>query len=212
MVAPRRITIVSCLVLIVVLAVVIGLWSANRIEVRQPADPEQSTRTVEKVQTRSQATKSPSLIGSLHIASPPIEAAMNEAKWPSASKAHVSSPADTFVASMSALARGDLRTFALAMSKPAQAAFLEGRSIDDPYFQMLPQKMAEAGFQSPTVESFNAERMNGGCKLIATLSSVRGRQKISEEITMELSDSPSGWLIEKYESRTAKREAVIEEK
>jgi len=212
MVTPRRFTSVSGLVLIVVLAVVVGLWLANRIEVGQRAVTEQPTRPVEKVQSRSQATKPTLLIGSLRIASPPIEAAMNEAKWASASKAHVSSPAETFVASMSALGRGDLRTFALAMSKPAQAAFLEGRSIDDPYFQMLPQKMAEAGFQFPTVESFKAERMNGGCKLIATLSSIRGKQKISEEITMELSDSSSGWLIEKYESRTAKREAVAEEK
>jgi hypothetical protein len=194
------------------LAVIIGLWLANRIEVRQRAAPEQPTRSVERVQSRSQASKSPTMIGSLHIASPPIEAAINEAKWQSASKADDWSPADTFVASMSALARGDLRRFAQAMSKPAQATFLEGRSIDDPYFQILPQKMVEAGFQSPTVESFKAERMNGGCRLIATLSSIRGRQKISEEITMELSDSPSGWLIEKYESRTAKREAVIEEK
>lgn len=212
MVAPSRFKIFTSLILTVVLAVGIGLWLANRIESNHHHVSDQMKATFPKTPSRVQATKAPLLNGNLHIASAPIETAMNEAKWPSSSKAQNSTPAATFVTSMSALARGDLRTFALAMSKPAQSAFLEGRSIDDPYFQTLPQKMAEAGFQTLTVESFKAERKAGSCKLIATLSSIRGKQKIVEEITMELTDSSSGWLIEKYESRTAKREAIIQNK
>ncbi|MEI6536725.1 MAG: hypothetical protein WCN98_15370 [Verrucomicrobiaceae bacterium] len=212
MVIPRRFKIGSCLVLIIVSAVGVGLWLAIRIEVDQRPVIKQASRPDEKLESRSQHIKPSPLIGSLHLASPPVEAAMSEAKWPSASVTNVSTAADTFVALMSALARGDLRTFALAMSKPAQTAFLEGRSIDDPYFQMLPQKMAEAGFQAPTLESFQAERTNEGCRLVAILSSVRGKQKISEEIAMEMSDSTSGWLIEKYESRIVKREAITQEK
>lgn len=212
MVALSRLRLLLTLALIVFLAVILGFWQSSRTEPRHRHVGAKEGASVLKPPSRSPAPEVSLRNGNLKIASPTIEMAMNEARWPSTSRVQNSTPADTFVNSLSALARGDIRTFALAMSRPAQAAFLEGRSIDDPYFQTLPQKVAEVGFQSLTVESFEAERTDGICKLTAVISSIRGKQKIHEEIVMELFDSNTGWLIEKYDSRIVKHEAIVQDK
>lgn len=215
MVTSQRFKLIAVILFAVALAIGAGVYLATKSSESRDGPPNNQVTATSPQEPRGGTPAGPFLSNeSLRVASQPIEAALNEAHWPSMAQGRPNNatPAETFINSMSALVRGDLRFFALSMNQSAQSDFLEGRSIDDPYFQTLPQKVAAAGFQALTVESFKAERTTNGCRLVAMLSSVRGNQKISEEVTMALTDSSSGWMIEKYESRTAKREPAIQDK
>ena len=215
MVTLQRFKLIAVIICSVALAIGTGVYLSTRPSESSDGPPNNQVTTTSSQKPREGAPTRPLLSNeSLRITSQPIEAAINEARWQSVAngRANNATPAEVFINSMSALVRGDLRAFALSMNQSARSELLEGRSIDDPYLQTLPQKMAAAGFQALTVESFKAERTANGCRLVAMLSSVRGNQKISEEVTMALTDSASGWIIEKYESRTAKREPAIQDK
>lgn len=215
MVTLRRNCVIAAVVLTAVLLVGVGFWLANRIGNANPQlVDEEATNAVPGTPRIEPPPKVPFDNGVLPVASPEVEQAVNQARSSIGLKstARNATPADTFIFSISALLKGDIRTFALAMSKPAQFAFLDGRSIDDPSFDGLPHKMAEIGFHSYRLESFEADSSAGHCKISATISSVRGNQKIYEQIAMELSESSSGWMIEKYTTRMTKLEPFSEDK